>query len=272
MEKKIRISTDQAKKIELEILVYFYEFCKAHSLRMYLFAGTLLGAIRHKGFIPWDDDIDVCMPREDYDKLLRLGGELDPHYRLLEQSIEKRYKYPFAKIMKNDTLCVEFENPKFCGMELGIYIDVFPVDFVGDTEEEALANCKHCASLVNECQVFLDFPLRGGAVARAMRKLKRGLRRIRKRDVFDNLKEFISSISQKRGYCASSSWLDSEKSLFSASGLDKSVDVEFEGYLFPAFCNYKEYLTHFYGDYMKLPPEEERTIHGFDAYIFEGQR
>ena len=113
---------------ELEILKEFVRLCEAHGLQYYLVGGTLLGAVRHKGFIPWDDDIDVAMPRGDYDRFAQIAPkELDPRYFYQCPDTDPHYFLTYVKVRKNDTEIYEerFKNARF---HKGIFIDIFPLD------------------------------------------------------------------------------------------------------------------------------------------------
>ena len=121
------ISND-VHKIQVKLLKKFNDICELHNIEYQLFAGTLLGAIRHKGFIPWDDDIDVCMLRKDYDVFIEKARlELGEQFFLQTQETDKNYIMPFAKLRMNNTTFLEKAN---VGIEMhhGIYIDIFPFD------------------------------------------------------------------------------------------------------------------------------------------------
>ena len=125
----------KVQKEELDILVFFDAFCRQHNLRYSLAYGSLLGAVRHKGFIPWDDDIDVIMPREDYELLIRLFDDKTNRFFLQSHYSEAHYYYPFAKIRKNGTVFREkFLEDK--QINHGFYIDVFPADKVRDKKRK----------------------------------------------------------------------------------------------------------------------------------------
>ena len=115
------LSPEEIKSSQLKILDYFVKVCEGNNLRYYLCGGTLLGAIRHKGFIPWDDDIDVFMPRPDYNALLKL--ELQPPFQL-RYFAKKNSLQPFIKIVDNSTMAKE----KNSSLPTAIWIDVFPID------------------------------------------------------------------------------------------------------------------------------------------------
>ncbi len=129
------IEIKEMQKIELEILKSFSKICDEHKLRYFLSNGTLLGAIRHKGFIPWDDDIDVYMPRNDYMTFLQLvGSSLEPHYKLLTPYNSKEYIYTYAKLYDDRTILIEW--PDTVRYTIGVYIDIFPVDGLPESIKE----------------------------------------------------------------------------------------------------------------------------------------
>ena len=131
----IELTLQEVKEIELDILKMFDAFCKKNNIRYFLAFGTLLGAIRYKKFIPWDDDVDVLVPREDYDRLLSLFQD-DDRYRLYAFERNSKYAFPFAKLCDMTTKLVETAYPNN-GVELGVNIDIFPLDHFDDDLEEA---------------------------------------------------------------------------------------------------------------------------------------
>ena len=118
---------NELQKCQLEILKEFIRICKDNNLQYYLVGGTCLGAVRHKGFIPWDDDIDVAMPRDDYDKFITLQDQMKKPYFIQTYKSDKNYIYNFAKVRDSSTTFVE--NFFACSqMNHGVWIDVFPLD------------------------------------------------------------------------------------------------------------------------------------------------
>ena len=153
----LELQLEQLKQIELDILKQFHQYCIKHNLRYFLTGGTLLGAVRHKGFIPWDDDIDVCMPRTDYEKFISCFS-FDPLNEILQVATItslKGYYLPFAKLMRRDTILKEKTSSH---LELGVYIDIFPLDNMSDDYETA---CKlfHSTSYFRKMLTFKNITL-----------------------------------------------------------------------------------------------------------------
>ena len=127
-------------KVEIEILDEIVRICKKHNIKYSLFAGTMLGAVRHAGFIPWDDDIDVGMLRSDYEKFIKIAHEeLDSKFSLDCFEYNKKYHLGFAKIKKNGTIFDE-EASHHMDNHKGIFVDVFPVDNVYDNIKRSYIN------------------------------------------------------------------------------------------------------------------------------------
>ena len=264
-----KLELQEVKKIELEILIEFCAFCKNNNLRFYLAGGTLLGAIRHHGFIPWDDDIDVCMPRPDYKKLLKLFPE-ESRYTLRIKELGN-FNAPFAKIVDNrteiDTKYVDTSDEKH------LWIDIFPVDGLPDDIEEV-------KSIYSRCNFWRR------AYMLTVAKLGEGKNIIKKyaKFIFQPIVRFYGAsrcIAKIEKIAAQYKYEDSnyvgivtwgfygvgERML--KSEFEQDVEVEFEGHKFPAFSCWDSYLKGLYGDYMKLPPIEKRKTHDMVAYVID---
>ena len=131
--KKREVTLDEMRVIQLDILDKIHDYCEKHNLRYSLSGGSLLGAVRHKGFIPWDDDIDIMMPRPDYEKFFAnfngTHGELTAQY----YRNDKSYFFFMGKVYNNHTIMIE-EGP--CSSKTGVYVDVFPIDGLPETQDE----------------------------------------------------------------------------------------------------------------------------------------
>ncbi|MBO5402308.1 MAG: LicD family protein [Clostridia bacterium] len=262
------LSLQELKDIEFDILKVFDKFCKENNIRYYFAYGTLLGAIRYKKFIPWDDDVDLLIPREDYDRLISLFKDTE-QYRLFAFEKDPAYTYPFAKLCDMTTRKDEFGYDN--GVELGVDIDLFPLDAWDDDLEKAKREAKY----IKKNMGYLGWA-----------KLKRAdsknpIKRFIKRIVMIFCKMFgpayfIKKINEAtvkpeqkgNNFVGAKSWcVYGEKGIIPAEAFADTVEVEFEGEMFPAPIGWDTYLTCLYGDYLPEPPKEkQKTHHSFKAY------
>ncbi len=126
------VSSDELRTIQLDLLQKTAEFCENNGLRYFLCGGTLIGAIRHKGFIPWDDDIDIAMPRPDYERFLKTFNRAENYYQVASLGVNPAYEYAFAKVYDNRTI---FKELHYRGTTYGVHIDLFPADGVKDATQ-----------------------------------------------------------------------------------------------------------------------------------------
>ncbi|MCI9048660.1 MAG: LicD family protein [Hungatella sp.] len=253
----------ELQECEFEMLVKFRDYCDKHNLRYYLCGGTLIGAIRHKGFIPWDDDIDVMMPRPDLDKFLELNstGKLDEYIAINDIKFDRNAISACTRLYDTRTELVftNFRKPT----KFGCWMDIFPLDGLPDSESE---RHKH----FRKARIFMDLQIleetkigskRRSKIASILQFLlipllpftyiigKHGWNRI-----LDNLgrkydyssANYVGVIEGRAG----------DKEAMLKNNMEPAVNVEFGGESFSAMANYDEYLTNLYGDYM-IPPSEE---------------
>ncbi len=266
------IYLEELKKIELDILCKVHEICIREGFRYSLAGGTMIGAVRHKGFIPWDDDIDILMPRPDYKKFIEYCKKKETDFDLLCNETNPDYGYLFAKAMAKNTVIYE-ENVNRNNIELGVYIDIFPVDGIGNTYREALRNFikfefdreilnasnwkyyfrSNTHSIIYEPIRFFFYLLSRSVDYR---------KTINKIQAFYESKDFDSM-----KIAGSIAGVYRSKEILNKQVYTNTVDMLFEGLKFKAIKNYDNYLKKLYGDYMKLPPENKRvTHHRFKAY------
>ncbi len=246
---------DDVRKTILDLAKEFKRICDKHNLRYFLDYGSLLGAVRHKGFIPWDDDMDFCMPLDDYDKFIEIcKTELNENYAL--RSIdEENYVYTFLKIDDKRTSLTELFN-KNSGYKGGVYIDIF---LLRGLPKNVLIRKFYMTKIAYYRKMadigLLDFDLKKypwykRAILRLgkfvdgrkyLLKLNKQLRKYK----FDDC-ELVSSTAAKLFCCF-------DKKLFT-----ETAEYQFEDTYFRSVKDYDGYLTRLYGDYMKLPPEEKR--------------
>lgn len=262
METKMNIDDmlPKVKKTELEILSVVDEFCRQYNLKYTLAYGTLLGAVRHGGFIPWDDDIDIWMPREDYDRFkeLWLNNPVDG-YIIQDPYLEPEFTQNFIKIRKDKTAFIEGENKKYVSYHKGIFIDIFPLDRIADN--------KLVYNLQKMEAIFMMLYTRKFAPPeeKGIKKLiaKTALKVVPK-SKYDSLKKHLEkSLSRKspeKGeYKCFSSMIALSTLPYSSNMFDDLEEIEFEGRMFMVTSIAEEVLNKIYGDYMQLPPEEERV-------------
>lgn len=262
------ITTDEIKRIQLGILRHIDSFCKDHGIRYFLSCGSLLGAVRHHGFIPWDDDVDIVMPREDYDRFEQLYGSIDNScFTLHTFNRDHSFPYPFIKVDDSRTVFKEEIRIKY---NIGVHIDVFPADTIPDDEKERKRMFSRIRRLIKMM-----------TVKRLPIKKRRGLKKnttlligqilllpistkwIIKR-IIENSCRYNNQQMQYIGNCV---WGVGIKDTIHKECYSSAIMTEFEGERFPIPIGWEEYLTSVYGDYMQLPPEEERKVHhNYKAY------
>mgnify|MGYP001030978388 CR=1 FL=1 len=258
----------EVKKIQLEILDVTTEFCDKHNIKYWLDSGTLLGAIRHKGYIPWDDDIDIAMLRPDYDRFLKLFNTENTRYKAYSIENNKNFYYPHGKVLDQNTILYE---PDENGIKLSVNIDFFVYDNAPDDDSlvEKMYNKRDFLRKLNDRQLFTYNPA-GGIIRRFIIKMGYLGLRLFPRGYFvkkmaENSKRFANKNTKRIGNFTSYTRMACEKSVF-----DSFIEHEFEGKQYKIPIGYDKWLRAFYGEYMQLPPIEKRvTHHSFKAYIDE---
>lgn len=251
----------QLQQTELTILLNFDEYCKKHNLKYYLVGGALLGATRYKGFIPWDDDIDVAMPREDYEKIKELwkkdvikgcflqNSETDPDFARCIQKIRKDGTEIIEKVSQN----VKMHN--------GIYIDIFPIDFVTTDSEDIIGKV---AIKIRRLMSLRAIRSGYGSGSKAILK-----KIVRLMTFFISCKSIDKKIDS---LCTKENRLNTQYAVLYLHNYDWKKQIheeyvfgeggycEFEGYKFSSPNDTDAFLKKVFGDeYMKEPPEEKRT-------------
>lgn len=246
--------------MELKILEFFDSFCKQNNLKYSLGAGTLLGAVRHKGFIPWDDDIDLFMERGYYNKLLKLISKEKKYDRFVFLSpYENDYAYSFIKLVDSKTMATQ------TGMEssFGLWLDIFPVDFCGNTEKEGFKYQKRFYGYVKKIMRNLNTH-EGKDLISALKRFYMFLQKnlFKTNAVYFKNKALSLKFPQFSKYAGTLVWTFSKKDVYPAEYFaDGYTELVFETLKCPVFKRYDEILKHRYGDYMKLPPEKDRQVH-----------
>ena len=259
------LTLQQIRQIELDLLIEFDKICNTNGYRYSLGGGTLLGAIRHKGFIPWDDDIDVMMPRPDYKQFINYCRNNATSFELITYNLVDGYYGLFAKISHPMTTLTD--SVIKLDYNIGVNIDVFPIDGLGNSMEEAVKIFKSTEferELLNA--VLWKFFFRSKThsillepvrfilflVSRLVNP-KKLLNRVDKENLMHSFEKSLFA------GCVCGSYR--EKEIMTKETFEHYVDVEFENLKFKSIANYDEYLKKHYGNYMKLPPEEKRITH-----------
>ena len=262
----------ELRDVELELLKKVDVFCKASGIRCFLSGGTLLGAIRHKGFIPWDDDIDVMMPRPDYERFCREFSAPDASVHTFEN--DPNYFYPYAKVYDDRTLLVEDRDPKG---RYAVCVDVFPVDGVADRGKAArllLREQRSCYAVLSFRRAPPLFRRRTWKKQLALwlgspfRLIPGLIRRSLARRALQRLDRAVSAIPfDSAPFAGCVVWGYGLGEIVPQSDFATSVDVLFEDGTFLAMSGWKDYLSGIYGDYMTPPPPDKRvTHHDFRAW------
>lgn len=247
--------------VELAILEEFVRVCEADGLRYYLAGGTLLGAVRHRGFIPWDADVDVVMPRPDYDAFARLAASrLKSPFRFQTSATDDRYPRLFGKLLDTRTSLRQHETSHLA-FEQCVYIDVFPLDGVADGPASWLQR-----AAVAVCRVRLAAAVRRRPVKRLLARLTVAIPRgaviwvlaaMSRRWPFEHADRVVNT-GGIYGF---------GRETFPRAWLGGGAPQTFEGLTFRGPAAWHLYLAHIYGDYMTPPPPEERVDHHANVQV-----
>ncbi len=264
------LSIKETQAISLEILHTIATICEEQNLRYALIYGTLIGAVRHKGYIPWDDDVDIMMPRPDYNKLLKyLKKHIKeyPHLKVFNREECKDYPYMITRI-SDDRYVIKMANEKPFGM--GVFIDIYPYDGLGNTKKEAVKYGLKGDRLSSLCYQATRQHFAIETTTSLVRKvIKLPVFLFAKscgKDYFQNKLEKLANVKpyDKSEYVGCVIWLSwGEKDIFPRKWFDETIMMKFDKYEFRVPKYYDKVLRHEYGDYMKLPPEKDRIGHHF---------
>ena len=253
-----------------KLLNHFANVCEKNNLNFYLSNGTLLGAVKYQGFIPWDDDIDIIMPRNDYDRLMDLIDIDTDRYRLLSKERTSSWKLPFAKL--SDTSTLLYETTANFGCELGIFIDIFPIDKWNSSEKKAKREAKKTGILRRfiSASTEKNFYSPRKDWRRPILYLIWVYSHLWGTEHF--LKRVLKRSDQYRDrdtdYVGCVVWTAyGAKEVLSKKLFDHECSIVFEGRSYKTFSGYDTYLRQLYGNYQKDPPiDKQKTHHTFCIY------
>lgn len=266
------ISIDESKQIQLDLLSDIHNFCEENGLTYYLIFGSLIGAVRHKGFIPWDDDIDICMPRKDY---LVFQEKYNQHpsrscSRAIFCETDDRYYYPFGKLIDTRTVLNESVNSN---CELGVYVDIFPLDYLSQSDlKNVIARFKLQFFRNVLCLCLLPGSNRRKGAKKVLHSL---LNKVSFLINMNFVSRIMNSVAKNLNQDRRAKWMGIIANVdknginrnYKAEWFDHKSLIQFEGRNVYIPANYSDILTYIYGDYMTLPPVEKQvSLHVYNQY------
>jgi len=266
---KEELSSTELQKIEFEILRYIKKVCELHNINYYLIGGTALGAIRHHGFIPWDDDIDIAMLRDDFEQFCSVMKKNNTDYKLLSLNSDKKYTLPLAKVIDTRTVLHQLHQRE--KRELGVYVDIFILDNIPESKsiQDKFIKRQVFIARLWEAAQSKDQPEMNHFKAILKTFGRRFLWIIGPRffaRMLDNNAKMFKNIDTKLcgSLVYSTIW---GKSIYPKTYFSPGRKERFEKEDFTVPSLVEEYLKNDYGDYMQLPPVEKRVSHhNFVAY------
>jgi len=241
----------KAQLIMLDMLIEFDAICKKHQLRYWLDSGSLLGAVRHQGFIPWDDDIDLAMPIEDYKRFLEIGKtELSNDIFLQTAQTDPDFKFDYAKLRSNNASIVEFhEKDKSINYHQGVFVDIFPMLAIENSDtnknhyDKTLKEIRDVSSISLHTPSGKDDPAKRAILIASLKEKHQGWGAETSKVIYSGEMPDVAA------------WFDIEK-------VFPLTTLVFEGHSFPVPNDASHYLDAIYSfDYRQLPPEDKRIIH-----------
>lgn len=252
----------QLQKVELEMLLDFTDYCRKNNLQYILYGGTLLGAEKYKGFIPWDDDVDVALPREDYEKFINCNDKAFLDKYIIQTPLNcKQTPFPYTKIRKIGTVCSDYKTRNI-DINKGIYIDVYPIDSISDDENKRLIQFKKARFWI-KLYVYRQEPLFDSEPDLIKKVIRWGiyqsLRILPQNYYFSRIDKYMkmynNTDTKRHAVLISPNYNNIYRNLYP---LEKVV---FEGQDFSAPCNYRDHLHLRYGEYEKDLPPDKRVGH-----------
>jgi len=262
-DKLQKVTLNEMRQIQLNILDKIHEYCTARQLRYSLAGGTLLGAVRHKGYIPWDDDIDIFMPRPDYEKFMLGFSDKYDNLKVQYYRNSKTTFYPFGKIYDDRTIMIETNHSK-----TGVYVDIFPIDGMPSDKQEADNIRNKTIDFQEALKKTLQYYKLDGKISSRIKYALKLLYYPSRSKTISDYDVLISSYPfEKSSYAGVYLTAYGDRERLKKEVFSSYVDMEFEGKRYKCIKDFDIYLSSLYGNYMELPPEDKRvSLHIFPAY------
>lgn len=242
------------QKLLLEMLKDFDAVCRRHGIRYQLFAGTALGAVRHRGFIPWDDDVDVILLRCEYERFFReAAADFNRDIYYVQREHSEHWPMQFSKLRRNNTACIEKYHPKDKNIHQGVYIDIFPCDNLSDAA--IVRGLQFAASKIVIAKALYA---RGYETDSIPKKLFMQLCRIMPGEKASRLCMRRKEENSRMVHSFLAAGKKYKKNIFPREWLEETAEMPFEDGMFPVSKHYDALLSRLYGDYRRLPSPEER--------------
>lgn len=270
--KKVELSDDGLRKMQLnllEMLIEIDRICRKHHIKYSLDGGTLLGAVRHGGFIPWDDDIDVIMTREEYQKFYKVcKKDLDKsRFFLQEYRTDRYYRWGYEKLRRKDTEFIRL-GQEHTKARTGLFVDIFVTDHVPDNV--VLRRLHLLACYIIRKLLYAEVGMKSADSLLLRRWYRLLYQTIPRNTVFKWRNQIAKKCNKKKTELVRHMTFPYDPPLrYGMPGryFDEMQDMEFEGFTFRVFKEYDRYLTALYGDYMSLPPKEKQKPHIYASKI-----
>lgn len=271
------LKEDELRKVQLKMLEMLKDIdkvCKENNIQYFLDYGSLLGAIRHKGFIPWDDDLDIAMTREDFNKFEKIAQQgLGKEYFIQTPTTDRFYTlfHVPLKVRDNNSKIIEHDFPEDTKFHQGIYIDVFPIDKIPNSKFKQFLCDSYCKVLKYQNLVVIGFEslsLGKKVIYLFAKPIMYFYMRILKYKTRYKIESWLRKSSEKK-YSGYQTGMETGLLFkYKEDDIFPIKEVEFESEKFPVPNKYDKILKEYYGDYMKLPNEEDRECHSDEVYFY----